>query len=168
MTDTPSPRAAFGFRFVLLARAWRRELDHVLAGIGLTDATWAPLVHLDMLGDGISQKDLAWRVGIDGSSLVRLLDILARRGLIERRADPQDRRAKRIHLTEQGRAVLGDIRRTLAVTEDAMLDGLSDRQIAATLDLFDHVGMRLRERQDARQNAGLDGHQDEGKDGPCT
>ncbi|MGG2362798.1 MarR family transcriptional regulator, partial [Salmonella enterica] len=53
------PRARFGLEFALLARRWRRTLDFRLAEAGLTDATWAPLVHLHESGDGISQKALA-------------------------------------------------------------------------------------------------------------
>ena len=101
----PAPaRLRFGIKFVLLARRWRQALDQRLAEVGLSDATWAPLVHLWESGGGISQKDLAALVGIDGSSLVRLLDILAGRGLVERRMDPADRRTRLVFLTEAGRA----------------------------------------------------------------
>ncbi|WP_410859550.1 MarR family winged helix-turn-helix transcriptional regulator, partial [Paraburkholderia sp. SIMBA_054] len=56
----------------------------------MTDATWVPLVHLHQTGGGLTQKELAALVGIDGSSLVRLLDILCRQGLAERRVDERD------------------------------------------------------------------------------
>src|SRR3546814_18228949 len=62
----------------------------------LSDATWMPLVHLQETGGGITQKDLAERVGIDGSSLVRVLDILSRPGLVVRRVDESDGRARQI------------------------------------------------------------------------
>ena len=82
-----TPRSRFGIRFALLARRWRQSLDAHLAEAGLSDATWVPLVHLHESGGGITQKDLAALVGIDSSSLVRLLDILCRQGLAERRVD---------------------------------------------------------------------------------
>ncbi|MBS0469189.1 MAG: MarR family transcriptional regulator [Proteobacteria bacterium] len=53
---------------------------------GLSDAAWTPLVHLHRLGDGISQTDMAAAEGLDGSSLVRLPDMLVAQGLIERQA----------------------------------------------------------------------------------
>ncbi len=142
-----NPRQQFGFRLVTLARAWRRELDQLLAGIGLTDATWTPLIHLEESGDGISQKELAWRVGIDGSSLVRLLDILAGRGFVERRPDPDDRRANRIHLTPAGRAALKDIRRVLHREEAKLLADISDGDLTHLLDLFDRVEARLQNQR---------------------
>ena len=78
--DTP-PRFRFGHQFSLLARQWRRAVETRLEQAGLTDATWAPLVHLSASGGGITQKELAALVGIDGSTLVRLLDILSDKGL---------------------------------------------------------------------------------------
>src|SRR4051794_20112205 len=102
-------RRLFGFQFAVLARRWRTYLDQALSEAGLTDATWAPLVHLDRSGDGVPQKTLALRIGIDGSTLVRLIDILESRGLVERRTDPTDRRARLLHLTEAGRQAVSAI-----------------------------------------------------------
>ena len=85
MTQTPSPHDRFGFAFITLARQWHRVVDTRLAEAGLSDATWRPLVHLAEGGDGISQRDLAARISLDTSTLVRLLDLLEARGLVERR-----------------------------------------------------------------------------------
>ena len=71
--------------------------------IGLTEATWRPLIYVRSLGDGVRQKELATAMSIEGPSLVRLLDSLERRGFIERREDENDRRARGIHLTRAGR-----------------------------------------------------------------
>src|SRR5690606_36107404 len=101
-TASTSPRFRFGIRFSLLARRWRRALDARLAAGGLSDATWVPLVHLQESGGGITQKELAALVGIDGSSLVRVLDILSRQGLVERRLDEADGRARLVYLTPTG------------------------------------------------------------------
>lgn len=144
---TPSSRSRFGIRFVLLARQWRRVLDARLADAGLSDATWAPLVHLRTSGDGISQKALAARVGIDGSSLVRLIDILERRGLVERRPDPSDGRARLIFLTDDGRTELSRIRRALEREEAELLADLSDPELDLLLDQFARIARRLEARE---------------------
>lgn len=145
MPDTPaSDRRRFGFVFSVLARRWRRQVDTRLAGVGLTDATWTPLIHLSELGDGISQKDLAARVGLDGSSLVRLIDILAERGLVTRRTCDTDRRTNLIFLTEAGHAAVADIRRLLSEAEMEMLADVSDAEIAAMLAAFTRIGARVR------------------------
>jgi DNA-binding MarR family transcriptional regulator len=61
---------------------------------------------LEMLAieDGLRLTDIAGRAGIATQSMGELVDDLVRRQYIERRADPADRRAKRIYLTEKGRA----------------------------------------------------------------
>jgi MarR family transcriptional regulator, transcriptional regulator for hemolysin len=148
------PRSRFGFQFVELARRWRRALDSRLAQAGLTDATWAPLIHLHESGDGIQQKELAVRLGLDSSSLVRLLDILCTRGLIERREDAHDRRAKRICLTVQGRQAIRDIRRVLAKIEQEMLADLSDGDIAILSDAFAKISVRVQSILDTQHDHG--------------
>ena len=56
------------FRLTCLTRRWRQVLDAEFQFSGLTDATWRPLLHLYLRGDGIRQKDLAASVGIEGPS----------------------------------------------------------------------------------------------------
>lgn len=145
MTPIPDPRARFGMRFSLLARRWRRAIDSRLAAAGLTDATWVPLVHLHETGGGITQKALAQRVGVDGSSLVRVLDILCRQNLVERRADASDGRARLIHLTQTGQARVAEILRELAAAEQPLLAGLSDAELAAMLDGFDRIERQMQD-----------------------
>jgi len=150
-TELPSPRLRFGIRFSLLARRWRQVLDAHLAAAGLSDATWVPLVHLQACGGGIMQKELATLVGIDSSSLVRLLDILTRQGLVERRVDAADGRARLVHLTEAGEQRVAEIRRELAKGEAEMLADFTDADIAVMLQQFDRLDQRLQELQARRQ-----------------
>jgi MarR family transcriptional regulator, transcriptional regulator for hemolysin len=142
-----SPRAHFGIRFSLLARRWRRALDARLAEAGLSDATWVPLVHLKESGGGITQKHLAALVGIDGSSLVRLLDILCRRGLVERRVDTTDGRVRLVSLTEAGDRRVADIRAELAKSEAEMLADLTDTDLTVMLSHFERIDRRLQAMQ---------------------
>nr|WP_278376608.1 MarR family transcriptional regulator [Brucella anthropi] len=146
-----APRSQFGIRFSLLARRWRRALDIRLAQAGLTDATWVPLVHLHQTGGGLTQKELAALVGIDGSSLVRLLDILCRQGLAERRVDERDSRARLVHLTAQGEKRVAEIRQELAKGEQEVLADLSDNDIAIMLRSFDSIEHRLTLMQSDRE-----------------
>ena len=146
-----TPRSQFGIRFSLLARRWRRALDIRLAEAGLTDATWVPLVHLHQTGGGVTQKELAALVGIDGSSLVRLLDILCRQGLAERRVDERDSRARLVHLTTQGGKRVAEIRQELAKGEKEMLADLSDDDIATMLRSFDSIEHRLSQIKSDRE-----------------
>lgn len=149
--DAPS-RDRLGFLMVTLTRQWRRFVEEQLAASGLTDATWTPLIHLRAWGDGVTQKELAERVGLDGSSLVRLLDILEGKHLVERRADPADRRSKRIFLTAQGNAAVDNIRTTMLKAELTMLQDLNDDEVDAMLSGVNKIRARLAKMHDARCN----------------
>lgn len=127
--STKSLRESFGLRFFMMARRWQRALDSHLAMAGLTDATWRPLVQLEDSGGGITQKDLAARVGVDTSSLVRVLDILEGDGLIERRRDQSDGRANLLYLTQAGVVREAGIRNLLRDAEKIALANLSDEDV---------------------------------------
>lgn len=138
-----TPRIRFGIRFSMLSRLWRRTIDQKMAAAGLGDISWSPLIHLAESGDGVSQKELASLVGIDGSSLVRLLDMLESRGHIERHPSPNDRRVKLVMLTPAGREAVGVIRSHLNSIEQEMLLDLDDEQLAAMLEVFELIQARL-------------------------
>lgn len=101
-------------KLIAVAQIWRREIARALADEGVSDAMVLPLVHLQRDGDGIRQGILAEQVGVDNTSIVRVLDGLEKGGLIQRSEDPSDRRAKLIHLTTEGRALASHAEKTLA------------------------------------------------------
>ena len=140
--DAPA-RDRLGFLMVTLTRQWRRFVEEQLAASGLTDATWTPLLHLRAWGDGVTQKELAERVGLDSSSLVRLLDILEGKGWLERRADVADRRSKRIFLTSEGNAAVDHIRTTMLEAERSMLQDLDDAEVEAMLGAVQKIRARI-------------------------
>lgn len=143
MPHSPEPKRAFGMRFAMLARRWRQSLEASLAEAGLTDATWAPMVHLHETGGGLTQKQLAARLGIDASTLVRLLDILERQDLIVRRPDEHDGRARKVSLSPAGKDRVRHIRDLLWKQESLMLADLSDDQIVAIMQGFEAIDRRM-------------------------
>ena len=143
LSDFSTPRRRVGFRLGGIARRWRQTLDTRLAAADLSDAVWAALVHLYRLGDNVSQTELAAAMGIDGSSLVRLLDMLVAQELIERLPHPSDRRIKLLHLTSAGRTKVTAIRKRLIVLEDALLADLDDKTLQILVDAFDKIDARI-------------------------
>lgn len=129
VSNTKIDRTNLIFRLGLLTRRWRQVLDREFQAAGLTDAIWRPLLHLHLLGDGIRQKDLAASVGIEGPSIVRLIDTLVTKGLIQRSEDVTDRRAKLLCLTPEGRLVVARIRETVNSHEKELLSSFSDSEI---------------------------------------
>src|ERR1700723_2921684 len=98
-------RDGFASLIAQVGRQWRRAVDRRLQQFGLTEATWLPLVHIARVPAPMRQKDLAASLVLDSSSVVRLLDALETSGLIERREENADRRAKTIALTPRGLSI---------------------------------------------------------------
>ena len=86
-------------------------------------------------GDAGTQLAMAQRLGVDRTVMTYLLDDLEKAGLVERKPDPADRRARRVVLTEDGRARLCDVERRLRRVEDHVLGPLdpSERDTLRTL-----------------------------------
>ena len=95
----------FGFILNDVARLLRTYADYRAAQFGMTRAQWAVLVRLDR-SEGLNQSELAEMLDLQPITLTRLLDKLCDSGLIERRPDPDDRRAKRLFLTSAARPLL--------------------------------------------------------------
>jgi DNA-binding MarR family transcriptional regulator len=86
-------------------------------------------------GDAGTQLAMAQRLGVDRTVMTYLLDDLENAGLVERRPDPADRRARRVVLTEAGRTRLCDVERRLRKVEDRVLGTLdpAERDTLRTL-----------------------------------
>ena len=139
MTDSISSKDHFGFNFITLARRWRKAIDRELADSGLTDATWTPLIHLSKHGEPLTQSELAHLIGLDTSSLVRLLDQLEAKGMLERQIDPKDRRARLLNLTDQGRQEVAKLSIQLTNIEHHLLSGISEDDVANLMNSFDLI-----------------------------
>jgi MarR family transcriptional regulator for hemolysin len=122
-----------------VGRQWRREVDRRLQPFGLTEATWLPLVHLARAPAPIRQKDLAASLVLDGSTVVRLLDALEAAGLIERREESTDRRAKLITITQSGRSIIDQVERASHEVRNTALLGLSAAEIGSATRVLQYI-----------------------------
>ena len=127
----PDDRNGIAFELSLTARRWRACVDARLAPLGLTQAKWIPLHYLARAGGSLPQRKLLERTGIEGPSLVRILDELERLGFIERRGGDADRRTKTVHLTRKAEPVIARIAEQADGVREEILDGISDRDLAA-------------------------------------
>lgn len=91
-----------GRRLVFAGKALRAHFDAALSAAGASLTTWIVLASAETY-PGLSQTELAERIGVEGPTLVRHLDRMSGDGLLERLRDPADRRVARIRLTEAGR-----------------------------------------------------------------
>lgn len=139
------------FRLSYLARRWRKLLDAEFQASGLTDATWRPLLHLHNLGEDIRQKDLAASLGIEGPSLVRIIDSLIAKNLIERSEDARDRRAKLLRLTGEGRTLVAAIRKTVTGLEEGVYSPFNDEELARFAGFVQRLEAAVIDRRERRR-----------------
>jgi MarR family transcriptional regulator, transcriptional regulator for hemolysin len=139
-----------GFVLHDVARLLRKRFEQRAreANLPLTRAQWSVLAHLS-LHEGINQAGLAQILEIEPITLVRLLDKLEASGLVERRPDPTDRRARALFLTAKAHPLLERIRNLGAeVRQDAMA-GLShedqDRFMATLLTMKGNLSQQVAE-----------------------
>src|ERR1700679_2707054 len=118
---TVSRRREFAFMLNDVAPLLPPFADHPAAQYGMTRAQWAVLVRLD-LSEGLNQSELAETLDLQPITLTRLLDKLCDSGLIERRPDPEDRRAKRLFLTHAARPLLEQL---AVLGEETMANALA-------------------------------------------
>ena len=148
----------FAFSINDVARMLRTYADHKASQFGITRAQWVVLVRLDRF-EGLKQAELAEMLDLQPITLTRLLDRLCGSGLIERRADPNDRRAKRLFLTPSARPLLerlGDLGEELMTTA---LVGVEREAVERMVAQLATVKENLRQAIQQRSAAGAAGGQ---------
>jgi len=139
----PDALMAFATALPILQRGYRSAADKAVVHIGFSQAMAWPLVMAGRLGSGVRPGVLAEVLAVEGSSLVRQLDQLADAGMVERREDAVDRRAKTIHLTPAGNRSRAKIEAALDTLRESLFDGVSDADMAACLRVFEVLQGRL-------------------------
>ena len=111
MPIPPNDPDTIGFLLTDVSRLLRNRIDQLIAeaGVGMTTGEARTLVHAARLGP-VRQNVLAERMGVEAMTVSGYLDRLEAGGFVERMADPVDRRAKLVHLTEASERTLEQIR----------------------------------------------------------
>ena len=118
---------------IQIARIYRKKVSRALSAYGISESQAFPVLHIARFGGGMRQNILAEEIGMEGPSLVRLLDQLCAQGLVERRDDSIDRRAKTMHLTTSGEELAVMVEDALGKIRKRLLISISDADLKATL-----------------------------------
>ena len=124
MTTDPYLSRSLGFLLADVSRLVRRRFDQRASSLGLTRAQWRVLAQLRRR-EGINQTALAEILEIEPITLGRHIDRLVEKGFVERRPDPADRRAWRLHLRSEVQPVLDRLREMSRLTSGEALAGLT-------------------------------------------
>ena len=108
-----------------VARLTRTRFDQRARTYGMTRAQWVILARLSRQ-PGLSQNEMAAICEVEPITVGRLIDRLEMRGLVERRADPADRRIRRLHLLPAAQPILDEIARYREELTEVILSGMED------------------------------------------
>ena len=136
-------RSALAQGLLLAGRRWRTRLNERLKAIGQTDARCAALAEIADAPQGVVQRELSQRLGVEEPTVVRLVDALEASGWVERRPHELDRRAKVVQVTpdaqpmlERAQAIVGDL-------QEEMFAGFDPAELAVCIRVLNQLAARL-------------------------
>ena len=133
---------SLGYRIHDLARLIRKRFDEESRDLGVTNSQWRVLVNV-FRQPGINQGTLAELMEVEPITTCRMVDRLEMAGRVERRRDPNDRRAWQIHLTDAAMPLIDKLKERAAGLNAVALAGLGERDQAELVRMLDVIQRNL-------------------------
>ena len=137
------PKREFAFTIMDVARLLKTYADQRARQFGISRAQWAVLMRIDR-NEGLKQSELAEMLDLQPITLTRLVDRLCANGMVERRPDPNDRRAKRLYLTPLARPLMDRLAEMGHDMMGTVLDGLDAETIERIIRELSHTKENLK------------------------
>lgn len=128
----PHPALSLTIRIVMAGRRWRSLIDEHLRDKGHSASRMEAMASIAYSPAAATQIQVAKRIGIEGPTLTRTLDMLEADGLVERLPDPRDRRNKHMRLTQTGYEVLAEMFEITQRLRARLLEDIPAAEIAQT------------------------------------
>jgi MarR family transcriptional regulator for hemolysin len=119
------------------ARSWRQAIDRRLKGLGMSQASWLAIAVACKARSPLSQSELAERLGVEGATMVAMLDRLVKAGYIVRRPCETDRRIKHVVLTEAGRRLFETVKTEALAVRRELLANLDVKKLATATEILE-------------------------------
>jgi DNA-binding MarR family transcriptional regulator len=133
---------SFGYLLSDVTLLFRKHFDRRAVKFGLTRAQWRATKML-YYREGLRQTELAERLEMEPIAVGRVIDRLQAAGFVERRPDPKDRRAWRLYVTDQARAVIADMELIAhGLRKDATL-GIEVVELQQAMDVMNRIKENL-------------------------
>jgi DNA-binding MarR family transcriptional regulator len=136
-----------GFLVSDVSRLLRRSFDEKARTIGVTRPQWRVLTLLARR-EGINQGGMAELLEVEPITLSRMIDRLQESGLVERRADPNDRRAWQLFLTDKAAPIIAQLKVWAGELFDEALEGLDESEERQLTALLERLQQNLSRRSD--------------------
>jgi MarR family transcriptional regulator, transcriptional regulator for hemolysin len=128
------------------SRSWRQAMDRRLKFLGMSQASWMTIAIAAKAAAPLSQSELADKLGIEGATMVAMVDRLVSAGLVNREASTTDRRVKRVVLTQAGLELYNKVKTEAAALRKELLADLDPKKLLAATEFLE----RLQEKIDAQ------------------
>jgi DNA-binding MarR family transcriptional regulator len=128
---------------VVAGRRWRKLANERIRPTGHTMARWETLFLVAFSDHALTQGELARLLNVEGPTLVRMLDVLQREGLIERRQSEIDRRVTTNAITTKGRQAIDEIMGVTNALRADVLRGLDPEELATCLKVLGQIIERI-------------------------
>jgi MarR family transcriptional regulator for hemolysin len=125
------------------ARAWRQGIDARLKDLGISQAAWMAIATVAKSPSPLSQKQLADLLGVEGPTVVSMVDRLVGAGLANRVPSEFDRRVKLIELTDAGHAIYAKVKQRADLVRAELLSDLDPAALLAATTLLEQLQARI-------------------------
>jgi len=119
------------------SRAWRQALDRRLKFLGVSQASWMTIAVAAKARAPLSQSELADRLGVEGATMVAMVDRLVKAGLVIRELSTTDRRVKRVALTQAGNLLYDKVRTEAAAFRKELLSNMDPKALLIATELLE-------------------------------
>jgi MarR family transcriptional regulator for hemolysin len=119
------------------SRSWRQAVDRRLKHLGVSQASWMTIAIAAKANTPLSQSELADRLGVEGATMVAMVDRLVKAGLVVREASSTDRRIKRVVLTPAGVAIYDKVKTEADALRNQLLAKLDARKLLVATELLE-------------------------------
>src|SRR4029077_4973202 len=119
------------------SHSWRQAVDRRLKYLGVSQASWMTIAIAAKARTPLSQSELADKLGVEGATMVAMIDRLVKAGLVNREASSTDRRVKRVVLTAAGLKVYEKVRTEAAALRKELLAGTEQKKLLIATELLE-------------------------------
>lgn len=135
----PSIEERFSMALHNTARIWRQGIDRRLKDLGVGQAGWLAIANIAKSREPLSQIELANRLGVEGPSVVALVDRLVKAELVERVPSETDRRIKHVVLTAAGQQLYAKVKTAADAYRSELLGGIDKARLQAATELLEEL-----------------------------
>jgi MarR family transcriptional regulator, transcriptional regulator for hemolysin len=119
------------------SRSWRQAVDRRLKYLGVSQASWMTIAIAAKARSPLSQSELADKLGVEGATMVAMIDRLVKAGLVIREASTTDRRIKRVVLTPAGVSVYEKVKAEATALRNELLANIDHKKLLTASELLE-------------------------------